>query len=115
MYDGWPPERPPLRATASQSIRCIGQFEQFNDSKSYTFDIIKGKFEKGNYVEGVQEKTCRTVSFPDGFKYLGFYYKNKGLVYDEFDSHGNKTAQTISKKILEDKIDNSIFEKLLKD
>ena len=35
--------------------------------------------------------------------------------YDEFDSQGNKTAQTISKKILEDKIDNSVFEKLLKD
>ena len=35
--------------------------------------------------------------------------------YDGFDSQGNKTAQTISKKILEDKIDNSVFEKLLKD
>ena len=45
----------------------------------------------------------------------GFITKNKGLVYDEFDSQGNKTVQTISKKILEDKIDNSIFEKLLKD
>ena len=91
------------------------KFLRVKDPKSYTVDIIKGKFVKGSYIDGIQEETFRTVSFSDGFKYLGFYYKNKGLVYDEIDSQGNKTDKTISKKILEDKIDNPIFEKLLKD
>jgi len=90
--------------------KCFQLF-RFEDSKSRRFFIIEGKFENGDYEEGIQNEENTSVSFSDGFKYEGFYYKTKGLEYDEFDSYGKKTGLIVSRRLLEEKIENPIFDK----